>query len=324
LDSLSRDDRDKHLITRGNVDGLVSAALFLNRYPSAKVSFVTSPRAAGQSLARDRTSSEIFLVDIALVPDVLRSASSRRDHQRVLAIDHHPSSSGEEIDGVKVVEEGMSAAGVLYHYLHSTPHLKRIVAIADLIEYCDTAVLTEVMRKHGAQKVDEESKVLDFSWRLDIEDDVFRSIACKHLAEGFWPSQVPAIKRRYVQVVNEQRWPKALARVKAGLKVQGPVGIFHNNEKNRSLYGFGTRALVEVAARRGCDYALMVNARRESASVSIRGMNPRGMDVGRFVEGFISTHGLEGGGHPSSAGARIPLEVASRFEGDFVSAAITR
>jgi oligoribonuclease NrnB/cAMP/cGMP phosphodiesterase (DHH superfamily) len=324
LDSLSRDDRDKHLITRGNVDGLISAAIFLNRYPSAKVSFVTSPRAGAQGLEKDRSSSEIFLVDIALIPDVLEAVATRKDHQKVFAVDHHPTSALEEMSGIKVVVEGMSAAGVLYHYLQTNTHLKKLVAIADLVEYCDTAVLRDVMQRHGNQKVDEESKILDFSWRLDIEDDIFRLLACKHLAEGIWPSQVSAIKRRYIQVVNEQRWPKAVARVKAGLRVQGPVGIFHNDEKNRSLYGFGTRALVEVATRRGCDYAMMVNSRRDSASVSLRGMSPRGLDVGRFVEDFISMHGMDGGGHPSSAGARIPLQVASRFEDDFVSAALTR
>lgn len=324
MESLSRDDRDKHLITRGNVDGLISAAIFLNRYPSAKISFVTSPRAGAQDLARDRSTSEIFLVDIALTPDVLGAVAARKEHQTVYALDHHPTSAHEDIKGIKVVEEGMSAASVLYHYLRSNSQLKKLVAIADLVEYCDTAILKEVMRRHGTQKVDEESKILDFSWRLDIDDDNFRLLACKHLAEGLWPSQVPAIKKRYIQVVNEQRWPKALARVKAGLKVQGPVGIFHNDEKNRSLYGFGTRALVEVATRRGCDYAMMVNSRRNNASVSLRGMSHRGVDVGLFVHDFISVHGLDGGGHPTSAGARIPLEVASRFEGDFVAATLTR
>lgn len=323
MDSLSRDDRDKHLITRGNVDGLISAAIFLNRYPSAKVSYVTSPRAGAQGLAKDRSSSEIFLVDIALIPDVLGAAAARKDHQTVFAVDHHPSSALEEMRGIKVVEEGMSAAGVLYQYLQSKAHLKKLVAIADLVEYCDTTVLREVMRRHGKQKVDEESRILDFSWRLDIEDDIFRLLACKHLAEGSWPSQVSAIKRRYIQVVNEQRWPKALARARAGLTVQGPVGIFHNDEKNRSLYGFGTRALVEVATRRGCDYAMMVNSRGDNASVSLRGMSQKGVDLGRFVEEFILLHGLDGGGHPNSAGARIPVEVVHRFEEEFVTASLT-
>ncbi|OPY33279.1 MAG: hypothetical protein A4E32_00956 [Methanomassiliicoccales archaeon PtaU1.Bin124] len=324
MDSLSRDDRDKHLITRGNVDGLVSAAVFLSKHPLSRVSFVTSPRAGAVELSKDRTSREIYLVDIALVPDVLRAAEGCRETQMVHAIDHHPSSALEELKGVKVVEEGMSAAGVLFHHLEGSPHLKKLVAIADQMEYCETQLLHDMLRKHGMQKMDEEAKVLDFSWRLDIEDDEFRLAAARNLADGSWPSQVPSIKRRYIQVVNERRWPKAVARVKAGLEIKGDVAILACRDKNRSLYGFGTRALVDVAYRRGCKYAMMLHERKDTCCVSLRGMKREGLDVGNFVEGFTAVHGMEGGGHPTAAGARIPVMMEHRFMDEFVSASFTR
>jgi len=166
--------------------------------------------------------------------------------------------------------------------------------------------------------------VLDFSWRLDIDDDEFRTVAAKHLSDGSWPSQVPSIKRRYIQVVNERRWPKAVARVKASMEIQGEVAILSSHEKNRSLYGFGTRALVDVAYRRGCKYAMMLHERKDTCSVSLRGMSKNGMDVGEFVEGFTARHGMEGGGHPTAAGARIPVPVQHRFVDEFVSASFTR
>lgn len=324
MDSLSRDDRDRHLITRGNVDGIASTAIFLSKHPLSRVSFVTSPRAAAAVLAMDRTSTEIFLVDIALIDDVVNAASSRLEEQTVYAVDHHPSSVSEELNGIKIVEEGRSAAGVLYNFLHGDPNLKRLVGIADLLEYCDTDLLRDMMKRHGAQRMDEESKILDFSWRLDIDDDDFRSTAAKHLATGPWPSQVSSIKRRYIQVINERRWPKAVARINAGLEVRGGVGIFQCHEKNRSLYGFGTRVLADVCYRRGYQYAVMLNDRKDSCSVSVRGMSQKGLDVGRFVEDFTSRHGIDGGGHPTSAGARIPLMAANRFVEEFVSASLTR
>ena len=323
MDSLSRDDRDKHLITRGNVDGLVSAAVFLSRHPLSRVSFVTSPRAGALELSKDRTSRDIYLVDIALIPDVLKAAEGSRETQTVHAVDHHPSSAMEELKGVKVVQEGMSAAAVLYYHLGCNSHLKKLVAIADQIEYCETELLEDMLRKHGTQKMDEEGKVLDFSWRLDINDDEFRLAAARNLAEGCWPSQVPSIKRRYIQVVNERRWPKAVARVKSGMKVQGDVAILACRDKNRSLYGFGTRALVDVAYRRGCKYALMMHERKDTCCVSLRGMGRDGLDVGNFVEEFTEVHGMDGGGHPTSAGARIPLPAEHRFVEEFVSASIT-
>lgn len=61
------------------------------------------------------------------------------------------------------------------------------------------------MRRYGRQMVDQESVVLDFSWRLIIDDDRFRYTVAKMLSQGLWPTQVDAVKRRYIQVVNEKR-----------------------------------------------------------------------------------------------------------------------
>ena len=61
------------------------------------------------------------------------------------------------------------------------------------------------MRRYGRQMVDQESVVLDFSWRLIIDDDRFRYTAAKMLSQGLWPTQVDAMKRGYIQVVNEKR-----------------------------------------------------------------------------------------------------------------------
>jgi nanoRNase/pAp phosphatase (c-di-AMP/oligoRNAs hydrolase) len=78
---------------------------------------------------------------------------------------------------------------------------------------------------------------------------------------------------------------------------------------------------VEVALRRGCRYALMINERKIHSSISMRGMCSNGTNLGRFVEDFTAIHGLEGGGHPSSAGARIPVESTNMFVEEFVNQA---
>ena len=88
----------------------------------------------------------------------------------------------------------MSAAGVLYHFLNPSNRLKKLVAIADLMEYFETPILMEMMDDHGQQKVCEESRILDFSWRLNIEDDLFRTQAALHLSQGLWPSEVGPIE----------------------------------------------------------------------------------------------------------------------------------
>ena len=322
MDSFSRDDREKHLITRGNVDGILSAAMFLCAFPGSKISFVTSPTAGARTMAMDHISREIFLADLAIVPELeinLREVSQRAE---VLAFDHHqPHRISADLDKLLIVREGMSAASVLYHHLGLNGRMRKLAAIADLVEFCETDLLQEQMQIHGQRRITEEAMTLDFSWRLDIDDDLFRTQACLHLSNGAWPSEIGPIRRRYLQVVNEQRWPKALARVESQMRIRGPACVLQCKDKNRSLYGFGTRALVEVAKERGCDYAVMLNQRRMHTAISLRGLTSDGVNLGTFVEDFTNEHGVDGGGHPTSAGARIPVEATDMFLDDFISIA---
>jgi hypothetical protein len=211
---------------------------------------------------------------------------------------------------------------VLYQHFNLNGQFKKLVAIADLVEFCRTPLLRQMEEYHGTRKVEDEARILDFSWRLDIDDDAYRAQAATHLSRGVWPSEVGMIKRRYLQVVNEQRWPKALARVESNMCVRGSSGVLHCKDKNRSLYGFGTRALVEVAREKGCSYAVMVNERKQHSSVSMRGLEPNGINLGRFVEDFTDEFGVDGGGHPTSAGARIPVGTTELFLDRFISISV--
>lgn len=317
MGSFSRDERDVHLITRGNVDGIVSAALFLDFFPGSRVSFVTSPTAGAKTLLKDTRSSQIYLADLAITQELVEAMGARRGRQEMLVVDHHPPNSASDVEDLCVIRNGMSAAGVLYNHFRPSGHMKKLVAIADLVEFCDTEILIEQARAHGMRRLEEEARVLDFSWRCNIEDDLFRLQAATRLSCGCWPSEVGLIARRYLQVRNEKRWPRALERVKSGARIDGQVCILEFGEKRRSLHGFGTRALVEVAREHGCTYAVMINERREHAFISMRAMRLGGVDLGRFTDSFTSVHGLGGGGHPTSAGARIPVGLTPLFVEEF-------
>jgi hypothetical protein len=320
MDSFSRDDRERHLITRGNVDGIISAALFLSAFPRSRVSFVTSPSAGARMLGQDDTSSVIYLSDLALIPELVCAIDTAADRTEVVAIDHHQTLEGCGVaNATVVIHEGMSAAAVLYNHLGLNGQTRKLVAIADLVEFCDTPLLREQTAYYGIRKLEEEARVLDFSWRLNIDDDQFRAQAGGHLARGVWPSEIGMIKRRYLQVMNEQRWPKALARVRKSMEIRNRTCILDGKDKNRSLYGFGTRALVEVAKDEGCRYAVMINERRLHSSISMRGLSQNGVNLGRFVSDFTAEYGLEGGGHPTSAGARIPVETTDFFVDEFIT-----
>ena len=304
---LCRDDRDIHLITRGNVDGIVSTAIFLRRFPLSRVSFVTSPSAAAKALRRDRISKITYVVDLAPTREVVEAIKAK-ERMDALVVDHHqPPEASEGLDGM-VIGSGMSAARVLHEHLGMEDELTDLVAIADLVEFCRSPGLERTLEEHGSKRVFRESKVLDFAWRLNIQDDMFRLRAASRLSNGGWPSEVPMIWSRFMTVQNERRWPKALQVVERRLKKIDNIGILELSGKRSTLYGFGSRALVDVARRKGCHYTMMVHDRDRHASVSLRALRDRSENLGRFVESFTDVHGIGGGGHATSAGARIPKD----------------
>lgn len=312
-----RDDRRFHLITRGNVDGIVSAAFFTARIPTIRVSFVTSSSAALDVLRRDIQSREFYVVDLGATPELLKNFHEKaKAGIRVHFLDHHQQSEDHANSGDERVEsvarQGVSAATLAHEFLGLDGAHEHLAALADLVEYCDSPVLGRVESQHGRERLAHEARILDYAWRLEVDDDRFRLTAARKLAAGAWPSEVPEIHRRYLQVLNEGRWERALDKVRSRLVVRNRIGVLRFGRYRTSLYGFGTRALSHVAEEQGCTVAVLINSRKELSSVSLRGVGgeyaapgPGPLNLGRFVEDFTLEFGLTGGGHPSSAGAKI-------------------
>ncbi len=305
---INKDARETHLITRGNVDGLVSAAIFLSRYPLCRVSFVTSPSAASAVLSKDRHSREVYVVDLSPDERLLEACEGRE----ATIIDHHPCRRPDDRRAGLVVEEDRSAASVLCSFMGGGEEFRHLLAIADSVEYMSTPLMEDMDTEHGARRMAREAKVLDFSWRANIKDDVFRYRAALKLSQALWPSEVPLIWRRFLTVQNERRWPRALGMVRDRMRVYGEIGVLELNGRD-SLLGFGTRALVHVAGKKGLSYAALMHRRDDHTSVSLRGLREDGVDLGAFAERFTLCNGVSGGGHPRSAGARVPLDRERRL-----------
>lgn len=324
-----RDERRVHLLTRGNVDGILSAAFYLARMPEAKVSYVTSSSSAVEVLRRDLSSREFHLVDLGLTPKLAKTLNMKvKGGADVTFIDHHqqsPEYAGELDPAVELqLAEGASAAAMAHDYLGLNGHTSHLAALADFVEYCPTVRLRDAWRQYGKDRIEEESRVLDFSWRLQVEDDRFRVLAARKMAFGAWPSEVPEILRRYLQVKNEGRWERALERIRQRVTIRHDVAVLDFGRRKPSLFGFGSRALVAVAKEEECRVALLINRRRELSSVSMRGvvaLDPEEiqasdgspLNLGRFVDLFTKEHGVIGGGHPQSAGAKIPTRCVPLF-----------
>lgn len=312
-----RDDRRYHLITRGNVDGIVSAALFYARVPEIKVSFVTSITGAMDALRRDIQSKEFFIVDLGATDELVHTIHFKaRQGAKIHILDHHQQTEThfgpDNPDVDAVAEQGVSAAAVAYQFLGLDGNHEHLPALADIIEYCSSDALGRATDRFGFDRLAHEARILDFAWRLEVDDDRFRSTAARKLGEGKWPSEVPEIHRRYLQVLNEGRWERALDKVRARLQIKDGVGILRFGRFRTSLFGFGTRALSHVAEEQGCHVAVLVNSRKTLSSASLRGLGIEyapghrpPLNLGLFVEDFTRENGVTGGGHPSSAGAKI-------------------
>lgn len=328
------DNRAVHVITRGNVDGIVSASFCFAVHPDARVSYVPSATSAVDLLRKDLSTRHFYLVDVGLTPKLIKTLNLKaRGAQRVTLIDHHQQTAlhaHELAPGVEVViGEGGSAAGAALDHFQATgmiadarargfplppdEELSRLAAIADLVEYGSSHHLVDALARFGAERLEEEAEHLDFAWRLEIEDDRFRANVGRRLARGLWPSEVSEVKSRYLQMVNENRWLKAQERVRSRVTLRDNVALLHFGKRKPSLLGFGTRALTSVAREYGASLAVLVNRRKDQASIALRVTGETDLNVGLFVEDFTRKHGIVGGGHPTSAGAKIPSRALPLF-----------
>jgi hypothetical protein len=297
-------------LTRGNVDGIISSAFFLARFPRGRVTYVPSSSLAMDLLRRDLSSKAFFLVDLGITPGLARTIRLKvKTHQEVVCIDHHQQTAnyqgllGEH--ATIVVEEGASAASVAHGVWELGIGTSHLAAVADHVEYCASEHLLRAAESVGLERVDQEGRVLDFAWRCQVDDDRFRALAARRLSQGLWPSEVEEIRRRYLKVVNENRWQRAVERVRAHMVVRDGVAVLHFGKRKPSLFGFGTRALTAVAMEQGCRLALMVNERRTVSSIAMRSIGPPEVNLGLLAERFTAQFGVVGGGHPSSAGAKV-------------------
>ena len=310
------DTRAVHVITRGNVDGIVSASFCFAVHPDARVSYVPSATSAVDLLRKDLSARHFYLIDVGLTPKLIKTLNAKaRNGTRITVIDHHQTSMMHvhelSLDVEVVMAEGGSAAGAaLDHFtkrglLAAAPEHSRLAAIADIVEYGSSPHLVAAAREHGIERLEEEAEHLDFAWRLEIEDDRFRANTGRKLAKGLWPSEVGDVKQRYLTMCNENRWMKAQERVRSRLVVRNEVALLNFGKRKPSLLGFGTRALTSVAREEGARVAVLVNRRGNLASIALRATGETRMNLGLFVEEFTREHGIVGGGHPTSAGAKI-------------------
>jgi RecJ-like exonuclease len=331
-------DPSVHVLTRGNVDGILSSAFALAVHPNARVTYVPSTGGAIGHLRRDLSSDLFVVADLGCTPDLAKTLESKHEaDQSVLVLDHHPKWAAEaagdlgDLERVDVdARRGPSAASIaLSHWagrdrLQASVRMQGLAAVADVADRCGGRHLEASVRRWGRDTVEVEARTLDYAWRLEVEDDAFRRSAARRLAAGSWPSEIEEVRRRHRRVVQEARWPRARRRARESLEVRGDVAVLDTRRERPNLLGFGARALTAAARDQGCSLAALVHADGPEASVSLRSADGDGgddVDLGAFIEDFTHEHGVAGGGHPDAAGGRVPRATVPTLLSELAEAA---
>jgi hypothetical protein len=165
MESFQRDDRKGPILTRGNVDEIVSAALFLACNPTSKVRFFPSGDQAVDVMRKDISSSKFYLVDLCLTPRLIKTLNDKT-RQRAVYLDHHQQSQElwNHLDHTTegVIRQGISAAGVAHDYLALPSGHEHLVALADHIEYCPSGICKRPLMRM-VPSIADEARMLDFA-----------------------------------------------------------------------------------------------------------------------------------------------------------------
>jgi hypothetical protein len=291
------------LVTRGNLDGIACASVFLEKYSEAAIDFVTSPPQA--ILMASRGDDVVTVADLPLNEDMAPLLNAAEG--RVRLIDHHPTSLRSSH---AVIDEGKSAAGALHDFLGRSERTSKIAALADHYERADSHLLRSCIQEYGMERIEHEAEILDLAWRFNVEDDRFRLATAQKLSSGLWPSEVHEILERSSAVQQSGRWAKAIDLIATNIETRGKVGVLDLRNRRLSLHGFGSVALSGAARDLGCDYTVLLHESRGNVTASLRSTAKTGVNLGNFVTEFTKIHGVDGGGHARSAGARITYDKA--------------
>ena len=100
-------------------------------------------------LRKDISSQEFYLVDLGLTPQLVKTINDKaKGRQKVCYLDHHQQSGNQlpQLDprAESLVREGVSAASVAYTHIGLNGDHRHLVAIADLVEYCPSPMLSDL------------------------------------------------------------------------------------------------------------------------------------------------------------------------------------
>ncbi|MEM4224739.1 MAG: DHHA1 domain-containing protein [Desulfurococcaceae archaeon] len=305
------------VLAHGDSDGVASASLvkayFDNLNYSVEVVF-THPAGLLSDLKEFVKDHEVvFIVDVALnelhATEILNNLSTLANRARVVYVDHHPLPEDLRLTlNVDVVYDTCcSASELTYRYLHKMglgSDYARIALYGAIGDYLDeTPWVKQELDNWDKRSVYLEAGILIQGLEGARRDYEFKRRVVEHLSKNNLPSTMTELVERSLKQAAEDEklrlWVKENV-VSRGLVayVLNPPGSVGRAANYARVYG---RAKVGIA----------IEERKEMYVMSLR--SEPGIDLNRVLRILSRELGVNGGGHPRAAGARVKKELFERF-----------
>jgi single-stranded-DNA-specific exonuclease len=312
------------LYTRGNVDGQIAGAMALRRHSATRIQFHSHSSKTIEELRRRIGESHITILDMGLDEALLSELNRKaRLGAHITYVDHHATSKPfldrlhPNIEAYH--DESISAGHLAWSSFGAWADLESLAAIADAGDRIQTLLRRSLEDTKGDDFLQHEAEVLDFSWRYNVQDDVYRHLTARRMACGLLPSQIAETRRRYAATRSSEAYQRACRLATENLLLRRNVGYL-DGARTRSLNGFGSLALQYACKDRGASVGCRINWRGGDAIVSLRRYKGH-LNAGRFLQDFAESHDASGGGHPEAAGGRMTARLVPRFRSELESLA---
>jgi len=314
MDTKDNQDRVRPdiILTHADTDGLCSAALIKKVYPQSKV-FFTKPVSLLADL-KEIGQKEIFISDIAI---------NKRDAEKIFELikkkglnitwfDHHPLplKLSEVSSTCNFITGDASTSEIVFRYFEKQINPESIwLAIYGAIGDYETE--TDFVKKHMANW---DARALYFEAStlvLGIKDQKFDNYNSKReiitsLASGKNPSELSNLVLSAKKVVKQEFVLYEL--IKKNVKTFGELAYVTRIPH----FGFrGPSALFAATATKK-ELGLCVFTTENHIDITMRSPNKE-IPLNMIAEQAAEPLGGCGGGHPTAAGARIPIDGLEKF-----------
>lgn len=305
------------VFAHGDSDGVASASLafaFLRgRGLEARVVF-THPAGLLSDLKEfARNNENIIIVDIALselhfreILDMLDDIGKR---SIVVYIDHHPLLDSYKIDSnVEWIHDTCCSASELTYRFFASQGLEvdysRVALYGAIGDYLDETVwVRRELDRWDKRSVYLEAGLLIQGLEGARRDYEFKRMVVEHLSFNKLPSAMTLLVERALKQAVEDEYLRLW--VRQNVKKQGDIAYVINPPGSVGRAANYARIYGESSV------GIAVEERKDIYVLSLRGR--QGLDLNMALRELSRRIGINGGGHPRAAGARVPRGLFDLF-----------